>query len=215
MKTLGQILREAREKHGFTIEQAEEATKIRKSYLRDLEEGNYENLPAATYIKGFLKIYAQYLGLPENDVFAFFRREFDESKDGRIVPRSNLTPVKEPLIRFSPKVFFTGLVVAAIAILFAYIWVQYQSFAGAPQIEIFTPKDGIVIQNPDLDIEGKVTDNSTLTLNGQNVPLGKDGYFKTSVSMSEGVNVLTFVAVNEVGKSSALKRIVRFDVVRK
>ncbi len=215
MKTLGQILREQREKKNITFEQAEEATKIRKSYLRDLEDGNYANLPASTYIKGFLKIYAEFLGLAEKDVLAFFRREFDETKDGKITPKSSLKPVRDPWIRFSPQVFFTVVFVSAVAILFAYIWVQYQSFAGAPQLEIFSPKDGIVVQKPDIDIEGKTSANSTLTLNGQNIALSGDGYFKTSVQMSEGVNVLTFVAVNEVGKTTTEKRNVRFDVVKK
>ncbi|MDQ3098536.1 MAG: helix-turn-helix domain-containing protein [bacterium] len=215
MKTLGQILREQREKKNITFEQAEAATKIRKSYLRDLENGNYSKLPASTYIKGFLKIYAEYLELPENDVMAFFRREFDESKDGKTKLRSSLFSVREPWVRLSPQVFFTVVFVSAIAVLFAYVWVQYQSFAGAPQLEIFSPKDGIVVQKPDIDVEGKTSSNSTLTLNGQNVALAQDGYFKSSVQMSEGVNVLTFVAVNEVGKSTTEKRLVRFDVVKK
>jgi cytoskeletal protein RodZ len=214
MKSLGQILREQRVKKNISFEQAEDATKIRKSYLQSLEDGNYEELPASTYIKGFLKIYADYLGLNEKDVFAFFRREFDESKDGKIIPKSSLSPVKEPLIRFSPQVFFSTLFVSAIAILFAYLWVQYQSYAGAPQLEIFSPSDGYVTKKADLDVEGKVTADSKLALNGQDIGLAQDGYFKTSVQLSEGANVLTFVAVNDVGKSTTVKRVVRLDVVR-
>lgn len=215
MKTLGQILREQREKKNITLEQAEETTKIRKSYLSDLEKGNYSKLPASTYIKGFLKIYAQYLGLSEKEVMAFFRREFDETKDGKVKVKSTLFAVREPLVRFSPQIFFTVIFISAIAVLFAYVWVQYQSFAGAPGLEIFSPKDGVVVQKPDIDVEGKTSSNSTLTLNGQNVGLSQEGYFKTSVQLSEGVNVLTFVAVNEVGKSTTEKRLVRFDVVKK
>src|ERR1039457_6620650 len=43
--------------------QAELATKIRGKYLRALEEAQFDVLPAQTYVKGFLRTYAEYLGL--------------------------------------------------------------------------------------------------------------------------------------------------------
>lgn len=214
MKKLGEILREQRERQGISLEHAEDVTKIRKSYLASLENGDYSNFPTPTAIKGFLKIYIEFLGLQEKEMMAFFRREFDESKDGSITPKSVLKPVREPLVRFTPQTVFTALCVAGIAILFAYIWVQYQAFAGAPQLEIYSPRDGIVTQKPEIDVEGKVSANSTISLNNQKIDLGHDGYFKTNIQLSEGVNVLTFVAVNEVGKSTTEKRTVRLDVVR-
>ena len=42
---------------------AEHGTKIRGKYLRALEEERFELLPSHTYIKGFLRSYADYLGL--------------------------------------------------------------------------------------------------------------------------------------------------------
>ena len=42
---------------------ARAGTKIRAKYLRALEDENFEELPAATYVKGFLRTYADYLGL--------------------------------------------------------------------------------------------------------------------------------------------------------
>jgi len=60
---IGNSLREARLRRGIEIVQAEQATKIRGKYLRALEEEHFEQLPAETYIKGFLRTYADYLGL--------------------------------------------------------------------------------------------------------------------------------------------------------
>jgi len=214
MKKLGDILRDQREKKEISIEETEAHTKIRKSYLISLESGDYSNFPAPTAIKGFLKIYANYLGLQEKEVLAFFRREFDETKDGNITPKTSLKPVRDPLIRFTPQTIFTSIAIAGVAILFAYIWVQYQAFAGAPQMEIYSPKDGVVTQKAELDVEGKVSANSNLTLNNQKIDLEREGYFKTNIQLQEGVNVLTFVTVNEVGKSTTEKRTVRLDVVR-
>jgi len=63
MFELGTSLREARVRQGLDFSQAELGTKIRSKYLRALEEEDFEVLPAETYVKGFLRSYAEFLGL--------------------------------------------------------------------------------------------------------------------------------------------------------
>jgi hypothetical protein len=60
---IGISLREARLRQHLELPEAEQATKIRGKYLRALEEEQFEVLPAQTYVKGFLRAYADYLGL--------------------------------------------------------------------------------------------------------------------------------------------------------
>jgi cytoskeleton protein RodZ len=63
MFEIGSALREARERRGLSFPQVEEATKIRARYIRALENEDFGVLPGATYSKGFLRAYADYLGL--------------------------------------------------------------------------------------------------------------------------------------------------------
>jgi len=63
MFELGNSLREARTRRGIEFAQAEQATKIRGKYLRALEDEQFDMLPSETYVKGFLRTYAEYLGL--------------------------------------------------------------------------------------------------------------------------------------------------------
>jgi hypothetical protein len=60
---IGNSLREARLRRHIEFPEAEHGTKIRAKYLRALEEERFELLPSHTYIKGFLRSYAEYLGL--------------------------------------------------------------------------------------------------------------------------------------------------------
>jgi len=60
---IGTSLREARLRRQIDIPEAEQGTKIRAKYLRALEDEQFELLPAQTYVKGFLRSYAEYLGL--------------------------------------------------------------------------------------------------------------------------------------------------------
>jgi cytoskeletal protein RodZ len=59
---IGKTLELTREKRGLSLQQVEEATKIRTRYLRDLENENFDVLPAV-YVLGSLKTYAEHLGL--------------------------------------------------------------------------------------------------------------------------------------------------------
>jgi cytoskeleton protein RodZ len=60
---IGPVLEKARKERGLTLEEAEHATKIRKRYLSGLEREDFGVLPDAVYARGFLKTYANYLGL--------------------------------------------------------------------------------------------------------------------------------------------------------
>jgi cytoskeletal protein RodZ len=60
---IGNSLREARLRQNLELTDAELATKVRSKYLRALEEEQFELLPAQTYVKGFLRTYAEWLGL--------------------------------------------------------------------------------------------------------------------------------------------------------
>jgi helix-turn-helix protein/uncharacterized protein DUF4115 len=60
---IGNSLREARYRQGLELSDVELATKIRARYLQALEEESFDALPAQTYVKGFLRTYADYLGL--------------------------------------------------------------------------------------------------------------------------------------------------------
>jgi cytoskeleton protein RodZ len=60
---IGNSLREARLRQGYELPRVEADTKIRAKYLRALEEEKFDVLPGETYVKGFLRTYAEYLGL--------------------------------------------------------------------------------------------------------------------------------------------------------
>jgi len=68
--SIGRILKERREQLGYTLQAAEEATRIRKTYLDSLENNRFSELPGQAYVTGFIRIYARYLGLKSNPLLA-------------------------------------------------------------------------------------------------------------------------------------------------
>jgi len=65
---IGNSLKEARERQGLGYSEIELATKIRAKYIRALEEEDFTSIPGDAYIRGFLRSYAEYLGL-DGDVY--------------------------------------------------------------------------------------------------------------------------------------------------
>ncbi len=65
---IGAELKRAREERGLSFEEIERATKIRRRYLEGLEREDYSVMPAAVYVQGFLKTYANYLGLDGSEL---------------------------------------------------------------------------------------------------------------------------------------------------
>ena len=63
MSSVGEILKNTREAKGITIEQVAEATSIRVLYLEAIEKEQFKLIPGEVYLKGFIRNYANYIGL--------------------------------------------------------------------------------------------------------------------------------------------------------
>ena len=68
MGTLGSYFRNAREARGLGLRDAAQQTRISINYLKAIEEEDFSKLPGAVFVKGFLKNYARFLRLPEDEV---------------------------------------------------------------------------------------------------------------------------------------------------
>src|SRR5215210_4984177 len=74
---IGEVLKQARARAGLDIRAVEEQTKIRVKYLRALEDEEWEALPNPAYSKGFLRTYAQLLGLDGEALADAYRRQVE------------------------------------------------------------------------------------------------------------------------------------------
>jgi len=92
LSDLGQLLRKAREQRGYTLDDIQDLTKIRKRYLEAIEEGDYKVLPGSFYVRAFVKNYAEAVGLNAEEVLRLYQRELPH-------PPMTDVAVQEPLIR--------------------------------------------------------------------------------------------------------------------
>jgi cytoskeleton protein RodZ len=110
---IGNSLREARLRQGLEISRVEAETKIRGKYLRALEDEQFEVLPGDTYVKGFLRTYADYLGLDGQLYLDEFNSRFTAAEEMSFA-QSSAPPKKRQRRRVE-----SNLVVVALAAIVA------------------------------------------------------------------------------------------------
>jgi cytoskeletal protein RodZ len=128
MFEIGTSLREARLRQGLDFPELEQATKIRGKYLRALEDEEFEILPAQTYVKGFLRAYADYLGLDgQLYVDEYNSRYVVGEEDAPFRHRRTSSPTRSPRVQ-SRVVVLTLLGIALVTALVIVAWTR-----GSPQ----------------------------------------------------------------------------------
>ena len=73
MFEIGNTLREARVRRNLTLQQVEEDTKIRVRYVQAMENEDFDVMPGATYVRGFLRTYSEYLALDPEVIVGEYR----------------------------------------------------------------------------------------------------------------------------------------------
>lgn len=201
----GQRLYEERIRKGLTLEEVSKSTRIRISFLSAIEKGEYQKLPEKTYVQGFVRNYAEFLGLPKKEISALFRREFSEDIFFKVLPEGMVKKEEFSInrIRFQQTVITASLV---LLLLLSYIIFQYRYALINPPLQIDSPKENSVISSQSVVITGKTDPNVTLFVNNVSVSLDQNGNFKKNVDLFPGKSTVVVKAVNRFGKQTEIER---------
>ena len=117
---VGNSLKVVRERQGLSLPDVASRTRIRRQHLAAIEAGHFAELPGPVYITGFLRTYAETLGLDPETVVSRFQEESDLARQ-----RQDLVfPMPRPEAR-SPR-WWLVLVALAAAVAAYLVWYHYQ-----------------------------------------------------------------------------------------
>lgn len=111
MQTIGDILRAEREKQGISVKDVEKATSIRALYIQAIDEGNYKILPGEVYLKGFIRNYANFLGLNGQEMVNMYRQSLTPDVQPVQVQPDPIPPEKQPPAKGSSAKWIIALLV--------------------------------------------------------------------------------------------------------
>jgi Helix-turn-helix domain/RodZ C-terminal domain len=115
MFDIGSSLREARLRQELDFPELEERTKIRPKYLRALEDERFDILPAPTYVRGFLRSYAEALGLDGQPFVDEYNSRFTVGEDDAPLRARRVPPPRRDRGPRESRIAAVALVAIAIA----------------------------------------------------------------------------------------------------
>jgi len=116
---VGETLRKRREELNLDLRQISDTLKIKYDYLRAIEEGAYERLPADVYVKGYIREYARSLNLDPESTLEAYAQEVERPQPDQQPPS-----VQQHTARKKSKVLY---ILLPLIVLFALIVVLWQS----------------------------------------------------------------------------------------
>ena len=90
MSSIGRVLQQGREQQGRTLKEVSDAVNIKEDYLDALEKEDFDVIPGAVFVKGFIRTYAEYLGLDGAGLVTAYKEEVLARK-----PRPEVRPVAQ------------------------------------------------------------------------------------------------------------------------
>lgn len=160
LNEIGSRLKEARLAKRMSLDELQEVTKIQKRYLEAIEEGNFEMMPGAFYVRAFIKQYAEAVSLNPDELLANYKLDVPQTSSEEVTHSIQSTPSRRKISRSSSSSKFVDvmpkLIVALfIIVLFVTFWIFLQKKLGNETVgeEEATPAVEYVEKEPSKEPE--------------------------------------------------------------
>ena len=203
--TLGEKLYKLRNDSRMSLQEVSKATRIQVKYLESLESGIYEKLPADVYVRGFLRSYARYLNVDEQALVRLYERERHIKENLDRGPALPSTHAFAPLsFVVTSRTMIGGLILLLVLGSFFYLYREFRSFAAEPQLTVFEPVSGQVVETEEVIVRGKTDKGARVTLNSQEVFVDTDGLFSDTLIIRPGMNTILIQTRNRFDKEKSV-----------
>lgn len=176
MSELGQLLRQARLEKKISLDDVQEATKIRKRYLEAIEEGDYQVLPGSFYVRAFVKTYAEMVGLNGNEIAQYYHHDIltpePELTRSLVCTRRHSTQMWDRLSRWAPTLLKWAFVILIGVIVYSLL------------VTYFNPETSDTNIADKANITGKPKSYSTINDKTDSDSIGKNNE-ETAVQLPE------------------------------
>ncbi len=208
----GSDLRDLRELHAISFEQACRETKIDVEILRSFENDRLSDIHDPVFAERHLMAYVRYLGGYE----PYFASKYRSALEGLHLCRDAKDAIPRTRIRFfdlfvAPQFLaFLGIGFLAI-VLGGYVFWQASLVHTAPDLNVIFPQDGDRLLRPRVLVRGETVPGVSVSVNGRDAAVDQNGAFQLELDVRRGTTILTIVAKRRRGKETEVIRRVSFE----
>jgi cytoskeletal protein RodZ len=201
MRTIGQIIEDARTKKRFSLKKLEDITKIKTSFIESIEKDNWQALPSFTIVLGFVKSIASALDIDEKTAVATLKRDYLPKK-----LNINPKPDVSSNVSWSPKLTFMVGIIAVILLILGYLGFQYVRFISPPEVTVDSPIEGQKVAVGSIMVFGSSDPDAKIIINSQPVLMDEDGKFSVKIDVNKSTNEIEIKAISRSGKERTISR---------
>ncbi|OGM14174.1 hypothetical protein A3D84_03695 [Candidatus Woesebacteria bacterium RIFCSPHIGHO2_02_FULL_42_20] len=206
MRTIGQVLKDARIIKGLDLASLAKTTKIKTTFLVSIEKENWNKLPEYPVVVGFVKTLGKFLEVGEGQAVALLRRDYPP----KVLSVNPKPDVENKFIWNPKKSFLTGILVVFVFVA-GYLLFQYTRFANPPVLRITDPIENFVTSGATITVSGVTNPTSAVRVNNQPVIVGDDGQFETQLDVLPGEFKITIRSVSRSGKETVVERVIKVE----
>lgn len=206
-ESIGEILKRTRREKKCNLKKASQRTDINIKYLRALESGRRDLLPAGIYARNYLREYALFLGLKPKEL----TKQFDLEEEEKKISGKKINPFlrKVPKFRYLisvPKIIKNSIVIFLVLICVIYLWFLISKIISPPLLIITFPDNNFITSETAITITGQTDPEAGIKINEKDILINSQGIFSQKINLKSDLNTITIVAKKKYSKKQILTR---------
>jgi len=205
-KPLHELLKEQFAIKGYNIERLTRITGIPERYIEGLINGDYNKLPPAPYVRGYLLAIAPLLDLNAEGLWEEYKKEEGLKSSG--------ASDKLPTNRFAIKSISKKKIIGAIfgILLVSYLGWNIGHLLGKPKLDIINPAPStITTEKSTIKLVGYINPADKLLINAEEVVVDSNGLFTKDYNLQAGLNTVEFLAKRFLGKETKVVKQIMYQ----
>jgi cytoskeletal protein RodZ len=208
-ETLGEKLKNTREKQHLSLERAAKNVGIKKKYLKSLEDDDLKSLPGGLYAKKFIKQYSKYLDLDQNES----DKDIEKVLKNRGSQENYFSYKKLSKNRFLvfPRIIRAVLIVMVVVACLFYLAFYFNNLISPPELKIIQPSANEIINENPVLVKGETEPETEVYINGAPVLIEDSGYFEKEVNLKKGLNKIIIEAKQRYSRTNTKTRQIKLE----
>jgi len=206
--SLGEQFKRSRENMDLSLDVISKTLKIPTKSLKAIEEEDYNSLPPVVYARGFVKLYAEYLGFDPIGSVELFTQKYsgkNSASPPKLTPKT-LRPLNRSHISFDSRFLAIAGGIFFLLLAAVYLFVEIRGFTKPPALEVTAPAKNLEILGNSLKVTGKTDPTAEVRINGEKTFVKSDGTFEEVLGVGMGINKISVVAISVGGRESNVIR---------
>ncbi|MFP4514930.1 MAG: helix-turn-helix domain-containing protein [Parcubacteria group bacterium] len=208
-ESLGEKLKNAREKEHLNLERVAKNVGIKKKYLKSLEDNDLKSLPGGLYAKKFIKEYSKFLNLDQKEIDKDIEKLIKNSESQE--DYFSYKKLSKSRFLVFPRILRAILISMIVLACLLYLAFYFNNLISAPQLKIIYPEANQTVSENPIVVKGETEAETEVYINGSTVLIEDNGYFEKEINLKKGLNKIIIEAKQRYSRTNTKTRQIKLE----